>query len=397
MCVVPCNSVVAKGASFLNLAKSSGDGGLVRASLESVVVVDELLEDIQWWDSPRHHPGSLAEDPCKKKAIPCQHSRTDTSTSKFTERHDSKNSAIQVLIPEQLVFNMCGIHVSISTKTFQSPNDNLRQLLCSRGPDHTGESCIVFTVENGPSYWISAMSTVLALRGDQITVQPLTEPSSGSVLCWNGEAWSIGSNPITGNDGQFLFDLLVEASHTHNSVADSAVAICSILHSVSGPFAFVFVDKIHNQIYFGRDRLGRRSLLYNIDNDSTSLCFSSVADPHRAPWQEVEADAIYQISFKSGIESNSPSSIEGLLSISFASICRHLWEDNVTKGAVRIILRLPVLIMVFGCIFPMVSWLTLPARYQLWENSIKPTRHQVHLSIVEQSLSSICAVIYVSL
>jgi len=67
MCVVPCNSVVAKGASFLNLAKSSGDGGLVRASLESVVVVDELLEDIQWWDSPRHHPGSLAEDPCKKK------------------------------------------------------------------------------------------------------------------------------------------------------------------------------------------------------------------------------------------------------------------------------------------------------------------------------------------
>jgi hypothetical protein len=241
------------------------------------------------------------------------------------------------------------------------------------------------------------MSTVLALRGDQITVQPLTEPSSGSVLCWNGEAWSIGSNPITGNDGQFLFDLLVEASHTHNSVADSAVAICSILHSVSGPFAFVFVDKIHNQIYFGRDRLGRRSLLYNIDNDSTSLCFSSVADPHRAPWQEVEADAIYQISFKSGIESNSPSSIEGLLSISFASICRHLWEDNVTKGAVRIILRLPVLIMVFGCIFPMVSWLTLPARYQLWENSIKPTRHQVHLSIVEQSLSSICAVTYVSL
>jgi len=241
------------------------------------------------------------------------------------------------------------------------------------------------------------MSTVLALRGDQITVQPLTEPSSGSVLCWNGEAWSIGSNPITGNDGQFLFDLLVEASHTHNSVADSAVAICSILHSVSGPFAFVFVDKIHNQIYFGRDRLGRRSLLYNIDNDSTSLCFSSVADPHRAPWQEVEADAIYQISFKSGIESNSPSSIEGLLSISFASICRHLWEDNVTKGAVRIILRLPVLIIVFSCIFPMVSWLTLPARYQLWENSIKPTRHQVYLSIVEQSLSSICAVTYVSL
>jgi hypothetical protein len=55
------------------------------------------------------------------------------------------------------------------------------------------------------------------------------------------------------------------------------------------------------------------------------------------------------------------------------------------------------LIMVFDRIFHMVSWLTLLARYQLWENSIKPTRHQVHLSIVEQSLSSICAVIYVSL
>ncbi|KAE9376882.1 hypothetical protein N431DRAFT_501656 [Stipitochalara longipes BDJ] len=229
---------------------------------------------------------------------------------------------------------MCGIHISISTKTFQSPSDKLRQLLCSRGPDHTGESRVVFNVHNGPSYWISAISTVLALRGDQITPQPLIDPSSGSVLCWNGEAWSIASKRITGNDGQLLFDLLMEASYTQESVPESAVSICSILHTVSGPFAFVFVDKIHNQVYFGRDRLGRRSLLYNIDSDSTSLYFSSVADPNRGPWQEVEADAIYQLSFEAGIESISSSSTEGLLSVSFASICRHLWEDHATDGAI---------------------------------------------------------------
>jgi len=200
---------------------------------------------------------------------------------------------------------------------------------------------VALNIQGGSSYWISAMSTVLSLRGDQITPQPLTDASSGSVLCWNGEAWRIASKPIIGNDGQRLFDLLMEAINSQKSVPESAVAICSILRAISGPFAFVFVDTIHNQIYFSRDRLGRRSLLYNIDSDSTSLCLSSVADLHGGSWREIEADGIYQLSLEARIELDSLNSSGSLLSVSFESMRRHLWEDHSAEGPVSIILGHP--------------------------------------------------------
>ena len=230
---------------------------------------------------------------------------------------------------------MCGIHVCVSTRSFKSPSDDLQQLLCSRGPDHTGESHVEIRVKDGHSYRISAFSTVLALRGDRTTAQPFIDPSSGSILCWNGEAWRIGSESIQGNDGQFLFELLMGASSAQKSITESNAAILRILHTVSGPFAFVFVDKIHSQIYFGRDRLGRRSLLYEINSDSTSLHLSSVADPNSGSWQEVDADAIYELSFEADPRLKSRDEIDGLLSISFASICRHLWEDHTAEGVVR--------------------------------------------------------------
>jgi hypothetical protein len=65
-----------------------------------------------------------------------------------------------------------------------------------------------------------------------------------------------------------------------------------------------------------------------------------VADPRSGLWQEVEADAIYQLSFEGGERSKSSNSTDNLLSISFASIYRHVWEDHATEGAVRTLFRL---------------------------------------------------------
>lgn len=218
---------------------------------------------------------------------------------------------------------MCGIHVEISSRGFQEPSDDLKHLLCCRGPDHTGESHVEINIENRSSYYVSALSTVLALRGDRTIAQPFTH-SPGLVLCWNGEAWSIGSDSVDGNDGQLLFGLLIDASSVEKSTIESTAAILRIFQTVSGPFAFVFVDKIHNQIYFARDRLGRRSLLYKIDEETTSFHLSSVADPSNRLWQEVDADAIYQLSCTGW---NSNHSNDGLLSLSLGSICKHSWEN----------------------------------------------------------------------
>lgn len=203
--------------------------------------------------------------------------------------------------------------------------------------------------KNGSSYWISAMSTVLALRGDHVTAQPFIDPSSGSVLCWNGEAWKIGSDSIEGNDGQLLFDLLMRASSTRKSTTESTVAILNILQTVSGPFAFVFVDKVHGQIYFCRDRLGRRSLLYKLDGDSASLHLSSVADASSGAWQEVEADAIYRLSCEEGAGWKSLSSTDDLLSTPVAMIYKHIWENS--EGSVRMPIQILIWIGSLNCDF----------------------------------------------
>ena len=188
---------------------------------------------------------------------------------------------------------MCGIHASLSKSGVRTSSPELKLLLSNRGPDHTGtvESNIE---KDGISYSLSFTSTVLALRGGDVTTQPFVDPRSGSVLCWNGEAWNIGSDLVVGNDGQVVFDALLRAVSEEKCASKAAAAVLKGLNSICGPFAFVFLNKFHKQIFFGRDRLGRRSLLHNCTADYME--FSSIADPTRGNWQEVEADAIYMLS-----------------------------------------------------------------------------------------------------
>jgi asparagine synthetase B (glutamine-hydrolysing) len=122
------------------------------------------------------------------------------------------------------------------------------------------------------------------------------DQSSGSVLCWNGEAWKFGSETIyDGNDGQILFNALLKAT-----TADSTAAVLNVLGSISGPFAVVFWDKLHQKVFLGRDRLGRRSLLYRATQDliefSSISDWSHDADPDKGLWEEIDADGIYILS-----------------------------------------------------------------------------------------------------
>jgi asparagine synthetase B (glutamine-hydrolysing) len=233
---------------------------------------------------------------------------------------------------------MCGIHASISTRGFQTPCRDLEHMLCNRGPDHIGRTQARIDNKNGISYWISLTSTVLALRGGQITAQPFVDSSAGSALCWNGEAWKIGSGPVVGNDGQAVFESLIRASSAQTTASQSVLAIIEVLKSISGPFAFVFLDKHHDQIYFGRDRLGRRSLVYNNDSDSVSMEFASTADPAGGIWKEVEADGIYVLPFSVEEtmdelqEREEPA--DRLLFTSILPVSRHAWESTGVEASV---------------------------------------------------------------
>ncbi|KAI1415630.1 asparagine synthase-domain-containing protein [Hypoxylon sp. FL1857] len=190
---------------------------------------------------------------------------------------------------------MCGIHAVISTTVIPSVSPELKSLLSNRGPDHLGQAYREIAFEDAHSVIrINFTSTVLALRGDHIARQPLESSNSGSVLCWNGEAWRIDGQSISSkNDGELILARLDAPDASSAETRESH--ILDLLRSIDGPFAFLFYDAQIKRLYFGRDRLGRRSLLLHQSEDGNSISFSSIADVPATGWKEVEANGIYSL------------------------------------------------------------------------------------------------------
>jgi asparagine synthetase B (glutamine-hydrolysing) len=195
---------------------------------------------------------------------------------------------------------MCGIYASVSKKGQPHPSQDLRRLLYNRGPDHIEESLCRIQV-NDDVLRLSFTSTVLALRGGHVVKQPLTDSVTGSMLCWNGEAWRISQNPVEGNDSEAVLHLLATCTHDVPKLY-SITAVLEVIRSISGPFAFVFFDKANELLYFGRDYLGRRSLLINVEDVTATVQFSSVSGLAEDKWKEIEADGIYVLSLSNKLD-----------------------------------------------------------------------------------------------
>ncbi|KAI5862647.1 asparagine synthase-domain-containing protein [Durotheca rogersii] len=190
---------------------------------------------------------------------------------------------------------MCGIHAVISSAPIPALPVELKSLLSHRGPDHFGQvrRALPFAKDDS-EISLEFTSTVLALRGDHLARQPLESAVSASVLCWNGEAWRVNGQSIRSqNDGELLLGILDAIDVPTASSRESH--ILNVLRSVDGPFAFLFYDAQIRRLYFGRDRLGRRSLLVHAAEHGSSISFSSVADVPAASWKEVEASGIYSL------------------------------------------------------------------------------------------------------
>ncbi|KFY12803.1 hypothetical protein V492_03653 [Pseudogymnoascus sp. VKM F-4246] len=229
---------------------------------------------------------------------------------------------------------MCGIFSSISKTEAPSPNPELLEHLANRGPDLSNTlRAVAQTTTDGDTVSLLFTSTVLSLRGGQITAQPLSTPETGSVLCWNGEAWKIGQDVVEGNDGESIISLL-DASISSRSADESINGVLDVLRTISGPFAFVYYDKIHHLVYFGRDCLGRRSLLYNSEDISDCIQFSSIADSTGSSWKEVEADGIYVAALD---RASAPPSLASLEESSMGNkhfpCYRYPWVPSDNQGA----------------------------------------------------------------
>lgn len=214
---------------------------------------------------------------------------------------------------------MCGIHAAISTAGQCPISSALERRLRNRGPDHLGTVSTNLGDTNETS--LSFTSTVLSLRGDHITKQPLVDETTGSVLCWNGEAWKIGGDKVQGNDGEGVISLLTVASR--HSLEDDGKGIIDALRNIEGPFAFIYFDKPARRLYYGRDRLGRRSLLVKAGEP---FLLASIADSPTSGWSEVEADGVYSLQF-----GHEPIILENVIPV------KHDWvnDDSLVSLACR--------------------------------------------------------------
>lgn len=198
---------------------------------------------------------------------------------------------------------MCGIFCSVSRHQHIPPSEDVRILLEARGPDASNSIHVKSSgVNESTSASTILCSTVLSLRGAVTVSQPFRRPSSESTLCWNGEAWGIGGEQPDGNDTEHIFDILDKAAQqpvpvmdAHEELGYATTSISDAISQVSGPYAFVFHDAVGSRLFFGRDFLGRRSLLRQITCDGDLILSSVTNAVAEDVWFEVEANGVYGI------------------------------------------------------------------------------------------------------
>ncbi|KAG2149778.1 asparagine synthase-domain-containing protein [Suillus cothurnatus] len=133
----------------------------------------------------------------------------------------------------------------------------------------------------GPAAFdLEFFASELRLRGDAPIVQP--HQQDGDVFCWNGEVNAYE------NDGAKLF----QSIHALSAMDD----LPFLLGRIEGPYAFVYYHAKSRKLYFGRDPLGRRSLLIHkpsVFNPYFLLASVSVGDDQGYVMEELSTDAIF--------------------------------------------------------------------------------------------------------
>ncbi|EGD99860.1 hypothetical protein TESG_07197 [Trichophyton tonsurans CBS 112818] len=195
---------------------------------------------------------------------------------------------------------MCGIFFSLSNEKHCYPSQLTEELIQHRGPDSYETECVRVNQTAG---YLTFASSVLGLRGDSIQRQPLVDDNQ-SVLCWNGEVWKFADRALDGNDTYTIFQSFMDAVKPHNceEADDTVKRLCTAVNNISGPFSFVFYDSCSCRIFYGRDYLGRRSLLHGWSCDG-SFRISSIRDSNVSDcFEEVDTTGIHVIDLTSPLE-----------------------------------------------------------------------------------------------
>lgn len=187
---------------------------------------------------------------------------------------------------------MCGICCIVTLCSQHAIHDFFNEdILCClrrRGPDSSQQ--LIKTVSD-LSYECLFSGHVLHLRG-LMTPQPL-EDANNNVFLWNGEIFNGVHVGDLENDTAVMFHRL--------ALCSSEADILSLFSSLRGPWSFIYYQASRHSLWFGRDYFGRRSLLWQSNNEvGGAFCLTSVSvysEPGKQ-WQEVPASGIFKIDLK---------------------------------------------------------------------------------------------------
>ena len=195
---------------------------------------------------------------------------------------------------------MCGIGLCVCTTSAEDGEETISpcescpvfdrtNLLQSRGPD-----CYdTHLVQVSPNTHIHFASAVLSLRGDDICVQPSVD-SCGNVLLFNGEVYRADGFEVNLADTEYVLRRLAQCS--------SDEAILTFLNTLHGPWALVYWSQSRKTVYYGRDRVGRRSLLEAASHGHTYIASVAIESDTltRAAWERVPVEGVYWVKFAKG-------------------------------------------------------------------------------------------------
>jgi asparagine synthetase B (glutamine-hydrolysing) len=171
--------------------------------------------------------------------------------------------------------------------------DELAAALHRRGPDQSAQTSLLVHPDAPAALCIGS---TLGMRGPA-TAQPL-RGADDSLLLWNGEVF--GGGVAVGaeeNDTAAVMAQLAQSGAT-----PAGVVAC--LAAVAGPWACIFWQPSTRSLWFGHDRIGRRSLLLGY-NAAGGVAISSVApacaqgDAQPWQWHEVPPSGLYQLQLTS--------------------------------------------------------------------------------------------------
>ncbi|KAG8233607.1 hypothetical protein J437_LFUL001018 [Ladona fulva] len=161
-------------------------------------------------------------------------------------------------------------------------------MLERRGPDRTF-SCDVVVL----NWLLCFKSYVLWMQGSEPTVQPVKD-DHGNLLLWNGD----------------IFSGVYEESSVKNKVSDTLVLLQAlgendsspenILHTmmkVYGPWSMMYWNDKRKTLWFGRDVLGRHSLLWTKSANGIILSSVSKRGCDEEKCQEVPALGLFSMDF----------------------------------------------------------------------------------------------------